>query len=310
MNRNVISAELIVFVMLVLIVGFARAQYIIQQEEYKIPVNYDLLPEGKEFDNATDEAKYFLSIPEEKLKAAAPETEPEEMVKSTMYIEGDNFAMDTESKETGKATIVSDYKTGKFYYILWPQKKVMVMSASDMTEMQQKSQTAADEMMKNLSPEMRKQIEQGMQQESTAAPKPVVKATGKKMQKYGFNCEEYMVTTGEEVKVIWATGDISGLAEKVEDFSSKMNRLFPSEDEEEADEWQLVPGKIPVEVRTFETDMMSNPVINVQAVTKIEKKEPPADKFKIPGKAEGFSQGSMNDMMKEMMNIMQQGDQD
>jgi len=310
MNRLGLSGKLIIFIVIILTVSFARAQYIIQQVEYEIPVNFDLLPQDREFDNPYDEAKFFLTLPEDKLKAAAPESSKEEEVKSTMYIQGDNFAMETDSRESRKTTVVTDAKAGKFYYILWPQKRVMVMSATDMKEMQQKSQAAADEMMKNLSPEMRKQVEQGMQEESGKAPRPKAMATGRKMQKYGFNCEEYLITTENEIQVIWASSDIAGLAEKVEDFSAKMNDLFPSEDEVETDEWELVPNKIPVEVRTYETDMMSNPVIKVQAITGIEKKQPPADKFKIPGKAEGFSQGSMKDMMNEMMNMMQQEDQE
>ena len=310
MNRTVLGAKIIVFIMIIMMVSFARAQFIIHQMEYEIPVNLDQIPEDKEFNSPNDEATFFLTLPEDKLKAAAPESAEQEVTKSTMYIEGDNFAMETDSKETGKTTVVSDAKAGKFYYILWPQKKVMVMSADDMKAMQQKSQSAAEEMMKNLSPEMRKQVEQGMQGESAKSAKPVVKATGKKMQKYGFTCEEYLVTGENDVQVIWATGDISGLAAKVEDFSTKMQEIFPSEEEEESDEWELVPGKIPVEVRTYENDMMGNPVIKIQAITGIEKKQPPADVFKVPGKAEGFSQGSMNDMMKEMMNMMQQEDQE
>jgi len=311
MNTKVISEKLIIFLMIILMASFARAQFIIQQMEYKIPVNMDLIPEDKDFNSPTDEAEFFLTMPDDKLKAAAPESAEEgAMVKSTMYIEGDNFAMETDSREEGKTTVISDAKIGKFYYVLWPQKKVMVMSAGDVKSMQQRSQAAAEEMIKNLSPEMRKQVEQGMQEKGNTAAKPVVKASGKKMQKYGFNCEEYLVTEDNDVQIIWATGDISGLAEKVEDFSGKMKEMFPSEDEEESNEWELVPGKIPVEVRTYENDMMGMPSIKVQAITKIEKKQPPADVFKVPGKAEGFTQSSMNDMMKEMMNMMQQEPQD
>ena len=65
--------------------------------------------------------------------------------------------------------------------------------------------------------------------------------------------------------------------------------------------WNLL-RKIPVQVRTYTSSMMMDePVLFIQSVTKIEKEKPPTNKFRIPGKKEGFTKGSMMDMMMEIM---------
>ena len=46
--------------------------------------------------------------------------------------------------------------------------------------------------------------------------------------------------------------------------------------------------------------MMGEPVLFIQSITKIEKKKPSADKFRVPGKKEGFTKGSMMDMMMQI----------
>jgi len=42
-------------------------------------------------------------------------------------------------------------------------------------------------------------------------------------------------------------------------------------------------------------------VLLIQTITKIENKNPSVDKFKVPGEKEGFTKGSMMDMMMQMM---------
>ena len=47
--------------------------------------------------------------------------------------------------------------------------------------------------------------------------------------------------------------------------------------------------------------MMGEPSITIQAITGIENRKPPADKFRVPGQDEGFTKGSMMEMMMQMM---------
>lgn len=305
MNRIAMFFQM--FLLLFVFANLGQAQYIIEQIEYRVPINYDIIPENLEFEDQVDEAKYFLDLPESKLKEmSAGMDEESEILKSTIYMEGDNFALESYSEGEGKTTFISDYKKNMFYYVMWPQKKIIEMSSDDMKQMQEKSEAAAEEMLQKLSPELREQVQTGMQSKSAPKTEPVVIPTGKRMKKYGFDCEQYMIEEENKVMVIWASDDVSGLAKKVENISEKMNAVFQTDGDTEKDEWELVPGKLPIEVRSYEMDMMSGPEIEIQAITKIAKSTPPAEKFSLPAESEGFTRGSMKDMMMQIMNNMQE----
>ena len=295
--------------MTLLISGFAimmyssfcalNAQYIIEQVEYKVPINYDWIPEDAEFNEQIDEAKFFLQIPDSKFKEAVQaQGEELETLKSTIYLDGDNLAVESESEE-GKTTTILNYEKSMYYYVVWPQKKVFEMSSKEIQEMQNKAVAASNELLKNLPPEQRELIKKGMKSikgEIPATPK-VIK-TGKKTKKYDYDCEQYLIEAGDKVTVVWAAEDVFGLAQKAKSMSEKLTAIFPSDDEEEKDEWDLVPGKIPIEVRTFRLGMSGQPEIEIQAITKIIKNKPPAIKFVPPGKKDGFTRGSFMDMMQ------------
>jgi len=280
-----------------------QAQYIIEQIESEIPINYDLIPEDIEFEVPEDEINFILKIPERKLKEAAlaAGTEIREE-KVTTYIDGENFAVETESEGMGKVTMISGSKTGVMYYIMWSQKKVIEIKPEDMDKIAEKSNDAIEKMLENMSPEMKEQVRAEMEKEKNKSPvKYDAQLTGKKMKLYGFNCEEYRVNKNEDVVIIWASNDKSGIIKEINRVSNKFDELFKSSEDEGVDEWQLVPGKIPVQVRTYTSSMMmGEPVLLIQSITKIEKKKPSADKFRVPGKKEGFTKGSMMDMMMQI----------
>jgi len=290
--------------MVLTLASFVQAQYIIEQKESLIPVNYDLLPEDTEFENPMDEAKYFLNLPEEQLKSG--EMEIEESI-STMYLDGENFAMEMISEEQGKVTSIYDAKKKVFYYVLWAQKKVYQMTDEDMKQIQKDTEALTSKMMEGLSPEMRKQVEEQMKLEARSKAASV-SSTGKKMKKYGFDCSQYMIETEEELKVVWASDDLPGLRKAFEKFAAHMTKIFPSEEGDTTDEWELIKGKIPVETRSMRGSMgmMGSPEIEITALTKIKQTTPPADKFVPPSAADGFTYGSMKDMMSEMMQMMQE----
>jgi hypothetical protein len=87
-----------------------------------------------------------------------------------------------------------------------------------------------------------------------------------------------------------------------ENISEKFSKIFNMGEDEETDEWSLVKGKIPVEVREMSQDMeMGEPNFNITSILKIESKTPPADKFYVPGEEDGFTYGSFSYMMEQMM---------
>lgn len=285
-----------------------QAQYIIEQIAYEIPINYELVPADKEFEDAADEARFFLQLPESKLKDAAQKEYGDiEIIKSTIYIDGDNFAVESLSKEDGRTTVILNHNKGLIYYVLWSQKKIYEMSAEDMAEIQKGAGAAMQKMMAHLPPEMQEQAKMEEGQPQTAKQ---ITATGREMVKYGQRCSEYLLEDEQELLVIWAADDSMGLAKKAKSMSEKMAEIFPSMDEEEQDEWDFVAGKIPVEVRTFRLDAMDGAQMEIQAITRINQVNPPVEKFILPAEAVGFERSSFKDMMTQMQQMMQGMEED
>lgn len=306
MNKlKMILVMSIVFLVFV-VANSLQAQYIIEQIEYEVPINYELLPEDIEFEDPVDEAKFFLELSESKLKESVQREYGEiEIRKSTIYIDGDNFAVESQSEEEGKTTVILDYNKGMIYYVLWSQRKVFEMSKEDMEDIQEEAEAAAQKMLEQLPPELQEQAKAAMEEkEEHKESYWQIVSTGKEMNKYGYKCDQYMIEGDKEVITIWASDDILGLAKKVQSVSDKLSDIFPSEDEEDKDEWELVPGKIPIEVRTYQMDPMEGPKMEIQAITKINETKPPAEKFISPGEAEGFTRSSMKEMMMQMMEMM------
>jgi hypothetical protein len=107
--------------------------------------------------------------------------------------------------------------------------------------------------------------------------------------------------------MIWATDDGKGLSKHVASATQKMKSLFPSSGDEEKDEWELLPGKIPIVVKTYNSSMNGSN-IEIQEITKISKENPPAGKFTPPGKAQGFTTRSMKEMMMQMKGMTDHSD--
>ncbi len=223
------------------------------------------------------------------------------MQRSTTYVSGNDVAVEGVA-EDGNYTIIMNFDAGKYYYIMWPQKKILVMTVDDFQKMQEKSKVATDMVLKNLSPEARDQYEASLK--SVKSSKLHARPTGEKAKMHDFDCEQYIVEKENEVTVVWAANDIGGVTEKIQAVSSKIATAFSSGDDDEDDEWEFVPGKIPVEVRTYRANEWGAPEVHIQAITKIERTSPPEDKFVLPEAAKGFTKSSMSDMMQQMMNMM------
>ncbi len=286
--------------------GNLHAQYIIEQVSYSIPVSFELMPEEGEFEGSAEDAMYFFNIPLEKLKAAAINDEYEIMEEvSTFYLDGNNFAVESNSPEMGRTSAVSDYVNETFYYIIWDKKTVLEMKAGEMQAYQEQSEAMAESMMESLSPEMRAQLE-AMEESEGASSQAKLKATGNSAKKQGFNCQEYFMQDGNAYTLIWATKEFGDLAGTMKEMSEKMSSLFPESEDDSPDEWELVQGMIPIEYKyvLLEPDSFT-PDLEINLIQKISRKKPPADKFHVPGEKEGFTRSSMEDLMKSMMDAYQ-----
>ena len=256
-----------------------------------------MMPADKEFSSSTDVAKYFLNLPDSKLTG----DKTANMSKTTIYLQGNNFATDDDSPDEGKTSTIINTNKGMFYMVSWPHKSVMQMSVKDMKEMQKKAIETQKEEMKKLSPKMRKQIEEDdANKKSQNGYK--TKFTGKERKINGFDCKQYMIEHGEDVKMVWAADDNKGLGKHIESITNMMKSVFTS-GEEEKDEWELLPGKIPIEVRSFYSGMDGSQIV-VGKIKKISEEKPPAGKFMPPGKDQGFTTRSLKEMMMQMQGNM------
>ena len=191
------------------------------------------------------------------------------------------------------------------YMVQWAQKRVVVVTAEDLKKMEEQANAAVEESIKMMSPEMQAQVRAAMEQEKQqkSGAKLAANPTGKKMSINGFDCELY-ITKKEEGNItgVWAAEDDMKITAEAERITGKISKMFNMGEDEQTDEWSLVKGKIPVEIRKMDQDMSTGePTFSITSVLKIERKTPPSDKFYVPGKEDGFTHGSFSDMMKQMM---------
>ena len=116
--------------------------------------------------------------------------------------------------------------------------------------------------------------------------------------------KEYYVKTDDKTMMVWVSPDKIGITKEIKKFSEKFDHIFNSDDEEGIDEWSVISGSIPIQVRKLSYSMESDePVIIIQTITKLDKKKPSSSVFTVPGVNEGFTKSSMMDMMQTMTNF-------
>ena len=261
-----------------------------------MPLPFDLIPEDRDVESDIEAARILFRMPTQKLIQAARESGTAvEMESSTIYIQGDRFAVESRS-EDGRFSAISDMVNQRMYLVLWDQKKVMVIGKEDLDQMKQKTNTAAQQALDHLSPEMRKQVEAAMKNNMRQEDAVSLRSTGKSEIINGFNCTQVIAETESGFQEIWAAEDQFGLSEKVGRFEAQMKQFMPSDEESDKDEWELVPGKVPVKVNTVSVPNFSNPRIKITTIESIQKKTVPPSKFIPPGEAEGFQHVTPADM--------------
>jgi hypothetical protein len=283
-----------------------HAQFIIKEKALEIPVDYSLFPEDVEFDSMEDEMEYILNIPLDDLIAAAKNEGYDIAEETTVsYFDGDRFAVETSSEESGKMTMLSDVATGKMLLIIWAQRMIMEVAAEDVENVQEQTNQDIEEMIKDMPPEAQDAIRAEMQQDFGSSDMPVqTSPTGKTQTINNFVCEEYRVQAGEEMKSIWFTRDTQGLLKALDVLSQKYQDVFKMDEEDDFDAWKLIPGNIPIQVKSVSMDYrMGEPTLSVETVTQILKETPPAGVFEITGEAKDFERVSYEDARQNRMDM-------
>jgi hypothetical protein len=231
-------------------------------------------------------------------------------MESTLYIAEDKFRLDAVAPMMGKASYLARLDEGKMYAILWDKKQYMEMSFEEIEQMQQKAAQMRQNMLNNLPPEARAQLEKlppelRAQMESQMGAekegKPIqVKKTGRVQTINGFRCEEYLVE-GESREQVWATQKYPALRTSFEAMLTKLPNFDKSNrDAEKADIWQEIPEAWPVVMKTFRFNPMRRrgASLDIQEMVSMEEKPVPDDTFHRP---EGFTKVTMQEMMGGMM---------
>jgi hypothetical protein len=201
--------------------------------------------------------------------------------------------------------MISEVATGNMFIIMWAEQMILEVGPDDIKKVQEQTKEAVEEMIKDMPPDQQEAVRSEMLKESGSSEKSFqANATGKTTEISNFLCEEYRVQEDDEIMSIWVTQDTQGLLEAVDMMANEFDALFEMNEDGGFDEWQLIPGKIPVQVKSFSLDlMMGEPVIFVETIIQIKKEKPAAEVFRIPDEAMGFTRSSYMEMMQNMMEV-------
>jgi hypothetical protein len=102
--------------------------------------------------------------------------------------------------------------------------------------------------------------------------KPTIKKTGKKQKLAGYTCEEILVTTSEMTATLWATSELSALAESMKWFNSSSNAQ---------PRWMQEIEKMKLLTLKMHSEATNGDVTDLE-ITSIEKKSVDNSQFEIP----------------------------
>lgn len=291
--------------------GFVMTQSMITLEDDAI---YSLIADKKlqEMDKI---AAYLFDVSIADLKNVSnsqnTEGKAREMV---MHLQGRKFRLDMDAP-TGKMTLIVREDLDKLYNVMWGQKKYNEMSLAQIREMrkgiaqnmpQMQNMPDVSKMLENLPPEAREKALEAMKKAGQMQNMPTqqpqneqqsVEKIGRKKTINGFPCEEWQVRKADEISSHWVASSKPELAKQFKDFSESMSAgvgMGKKEKDGEKEIWELVPGTIPIESRTFRQLQMGKFELEIMHVEKIEQKNLESKTFEVP---EGFEPGTMFDMM-------------
>ncbi len=289
MKSNSITAKMLFAILFFFMANFSFAQYIVETENHSLTIDYESLGDEYQSDEYEKMDNKIMEMPLEKLLQLAPE-EDREAEKIVFYIDGKSYAAESETEEAGKVKVIMDNSKNQFSIISYDQKAVTIITSDELKQMQQGMSEMA-----------------GYSNRTEEEVKSTMKSTGRTRNINGFNCEEYVFHDEEvsEITVIWASDDDKGVSKKIKELLNQFESVNSSPEEREKSEWEMIEGKIPVEVRKMQINTYQGN-IDIQQITKIEEKNISKDKFHVPAESEGFTHNSMKEMIEQMMKQMQQ----
>lgn len=303
--------------MFLLLAGASLAQQGIVITQKMVNLDSDALQTllaEKDFDDAESTAKFLFDLPFEQLASALKaQDEGQQAFTMVMYMQKQKIRMDMELP-IGKMTTIVREDQDKMYNLMWTKKKYIEMPMKQMRDMRQSVKESMPElqnmpdlekMLDKLPPEAREKALEAMKQsgqmqqmqKAQEKPKQHAEKTGRKREINGFACEEWIINEDTSILAFWVTLDKPEAAKLVQEYSKVLSQsMGTSKDQKNAAKeiWELVPGSIPIESRTYNYHRMPGPELSVALVEQIEEKTISSKTFELP---EGFEKGSMFDMM-------------
>lgn len=299
-----ITLTLTVFVLLV---NSAHAQYTIVQEQINVP---QFVAEKVAEDNNCSTSEDLAGIHGIKYIQAAKK------MGKNLQTEMTTIHIDIKGLFAIQTNMMSMVYNGKFNLIMWDRKKVIQMTHEEVTGMAKQAKILMEQLQKNM-PDMSKLFDNAnlteeqkaaamqampgiLRNNMTAKPGPTVKGTNKKRTILGMPSKLYLIKDGNKTKGVWASSSNKGLAKKFTELAIKFKDIA-SMNNNETLEWELLPGKCPLEI----VEVLSSGhrmSVKLTLTKEIKKGNPPATAFVVPGKAEGFQVGGKELLMEGLMN--------
>lgn len=300
------------FTAFVVLADSVPAQFTIVLEEVNVPEHVvQKVADDRKCSTSEDMAgipgSEYLQVAENMGKI--PDTE-----KTTINVDRKGlFAAETIGPN-GKMTMVYN---GKFNMIMWDMKKVIQTTPEEMKGMATQAESMMGQVQKNM-PDISKFLDNANLTEEqkasamrampgmfgnkqTVQSKPTVKVTDKTRTILGMPATLYLIKEGNITKGIWASDVDKELAKKYREVGEKFEAMIPMK-KKETDEWELLPEKHPLEkVEVFEGGY-SRMGVKVSITKEINRGNPPAKAYYVPGKADGFQVGGRELMMGSFMN--------
>lgn len=294
--------------LLVAIAGSSQAQYIMKQVQGRVPASA-VMALGENSDSP--DGAFYASLTKEQYYEKAQELgEKIEETTSVVYVDGQNFAAETEAM--GDKITMIYHENGDIFIVNWKQKKVIKTSLDELKNMQKSAmdmmgQTSGampdmESILSSLPEENRKAAmdalkKMGKQPGAMGMPeeKPEIEKTGKTKEMLGHETTLYLISQGPKTRGVWVAKDDPQLVETFMKLAETFKAAMPMKNDE-AEDWELIPNTFPMQTVTH-SQRSFKPSVRIEYLASLEKKQPPKEKLIPPGKDQGFTEGTMMDMM-------------
>jgi hypothetical protein len=233
--------------------------------------------------------------------------------KMKLYIQGEMFLMDSETKE-GKTTIVLRNDLGMMYYILWAKNTVIKMSKDEIDKMRKGAMDMTKQIQTNLPPNIAKMLDslpepqrtqalEAMKRSGQSFPgmtpekaKPTIENMHRSKDFPNFKkCSEFNAEIDKKHIAMWGFGGNPKIAKMFHEFGKQFKNTLKEDDD--IDPHELLPKHLfPVFSITYSENMMSHRMdFKTWQIDKIELTTIPISRFEAY-KDPKLKEGSIMDM--------------